>query len=611
MSNDTLTHAVDAPSNINNNLATQIGGTQATTVTTEDAALVSWSRTPMASASTGTVAASLSTTWISVWEFTNLITNKPNPSDPTTWDWSPAIAGAQAKAQSMAKVAYGGYGVSFTAGVYPVTRIIHYSGTPLQGMGSRNTFISALPFDPANGKPYGMLELAPGVVQGAHISGITFCGSPSYVYGTAAVNPNQWGFYCHAQYDASYVEGGFWHSNLVDVCFWNFKKGIWSRGGYTQANSKRPHQWIDFSDVQVEVQDGGEPWLFTGQHGQISVRGGQGKSISSSVVTRALYSVKIAVDPAPSTTAYEGINGESTSDVSGVGNASRAGHNINFSDGFSFQGSQKGLWVDGPARNITSDGCWYETLAQAVTMTGDGNISLSNNRFANAGIGATAGGTPGTGYIVTLGSKGQIDWGQGNVVEGSYDHLISDTSSGANECNGINWRGYLRSDATGLTILPALPQKSPAMDTNGKIDMGSHGFGTIAPNPDRSVRLSHISSNLLPGQILVLRATTGPVTLKNSSGGNIITGTGRDITIPAGGIATFMRIQPYVAGSEFLLQSVSVHSASTVPTDGFYYTQGHVIENIAVGAGVPDRWKCTTSGLAGTTAIFKAAAVLT
>lgn len=226
MSNDTLTHAVDAPSNINNNLATQIGGTQATTVTTEDAALVSWSRTPMASASTGTVAASLSTTWISVWEFTNLITNKPNPSDPTTWDWSPAIAGAQAKAQSMAKVAYGGYGVSFTAGVYPVTRIIHYSGTPLQGMGSRNTFISALPFDPANGKPYGMLELAPGVVQGAHISGITFCGSPSYVYGTAAVNPNQWGFYCHAQYDASYVEGGFWHSNLVDVCFWNFKKAF-------------------------------------------------------------------------------------------------------------------------------------------------------------------------------------------------------------------------------------------------------------------------------------------------------------------------------------------------------------------------------------------------
>ena len=109
----------------------------------------------------------------------------------------------------------------------------------------------------------------------------------------------------------------------------------------------------------------------------------------------------------------------------------------------------------------------------------------------------------------------------------------------------------------------------------------------------------------------MLRATTGPVTLKNSSGGNIITGTGRDITIPAGGIATFMRIQPYVAGSEFLLQSVSVHSASTVPTDGFYYTQGHVIENIAVGAGVPDRWKCTTSGLAGTTAIFKAAAVLT
>ncbi|MFJ2362425.1 hypothetical protein ACIPIN_01680 [Pseudomonas sp. NPDC087697] len=611
MSHDTLTQATDTLSAANKNLVTEVGTAQVANVTTEDAALVSWTRAPMASVSIATVAASLDTTWISVWEFTNLITNKPNPSDPTTWDWSPAIAGAQAKARSMTQVAYGGYGVSFTAGIYPVTRIIHYSGTPLQGMGSRNTFITALPFDPANGKPYGMLELAPGVVQGAHISGVTFCGSPSYVYGTAAVNPNQWGFYCHAQYDANYVEGGFWNSNLVDVCFWNFKKGIWSRGGYTQANSKRPHQWIDFSGVQVEVQDGGEPWLFTGQHGQISVRGGLGKSISSAVVKRALYSVKVAVDPDPSTTAYQGINGESTSDVSGVGNATRAGHNITFSDGFSFQGSQKGLWVNGSARNITSDGCWYETLAQAVTMVGDGNISLSNNHFANAGIGTTAGGAPGTGYIVTLGSQGQIDWAQGNVVEGSYDHLVSDTCSGANECNGINWWGYLRNDATGPTLLPTLPQKSPAMDASGKIDMGSHNFGTIAPNADRTVRLSHISSNVLPGQTLVLRATTGPVTIKNASGSNIITGAGRDITIPAGGIATFLRIQPYVVGSEFLLQSVSAHSASAVPTDGFYYTQGHVIENIATGAGVPDRWKCTTSGLAGTTAVFKAAAVLT
>jgi len=611
MSNDTLHQVVDTLTATNANLATEVETVLLADVPTEDAALVSWTRSPMASINAGTVAASLGTTWISVWEFTHLIANKPNPSDPTTWDWSPAIAGAQAKARSMAKENYGGYGVSFTAGIYPVTRITHYSGTPLQGMGSRNTYLSALPFDPANGKPYGMLELAPGPVQAAHISGITFCGSSSSVYGAAVVNPNQWGFYCHAQYDAGYEHGGFWHSKLVDVCFWNFKKGIWSRGGYTHANSKRPHQWVDYSGVQVVVQDGGEPWLFTGQHGQISVRGGHGESISSTVVKRALYSVKVTVDPDPSTTAYEGINGESTSDVSGVGNADRSGHNITFSDGFSFQRSQKGLWVNGSARNITSDGCWYETLAQAVTMSGNGTISLSNNHFANAGIGTTAGGVPGSGYIVTLGAKGQIDWGQGNVVDGSYDHLVSDTSSGANECNGINWWGCLRTDATGPTILPTLPQKSPAMDASGNIDMGSHSFGTIAPNADRTVRLSHISSNLLPGQTLVLRASTGPVTIKNASGSNMVTGAGRDITIPAGGLATFLRIQPYVTGSEFLLQSVSVHSASAVPTDGFYYTQGHVVENIATGAGVPDRWKCTTSGLAGTTAVFKATSVLT
>lgn len=573
-------------------------------------ATVGVTRAPMAQLSVNTVAAALGATWVNVWEYKHLITVKPNPSDPETWDWTPAIAGAQAEAVALSAVSYGGYGVEFPAGVYPVTRIFHYSGISLRGMGSRNTFITALSFDPANGKPYGMLELAPGAIQGAHITGLTFCGSAAAVYGSASANSAQWGFYCHAQYDAGYVQGGFWHSNLVDVCFWNFNKGVWSRGGYTHANSRRPHQWIDWAGVQVVVQDGGEPWLFTGQHGQITVRGGHGEAISAATPKRALYSVKIAVDPDPSTTAYDGINGESVTDVSGVGNANRAGHSISFTDGFSFQRAAKGLWSIGPARNVTADKCWFETLAYAVTKEGDGNISLTNNHFANAGIGTTGGGAAGSGYIVSLGATSQIDWGPGNIVEGSFDHFVSTTSSGANECNGFNFTGSLRSAANGTSILPTLAQKSPAMDASGVIDMGTHRFATVAPNADRSVRLSTITSNLLPGQTLVLRAASGPVTVKNSAGGNIVTGSGKDLTIPVGGIATFLRIQPYVAGTEFLLLSVSTHYASAVPTDGFYYTQGHVVHNIATAAGVPAGWVCTTAGLAGTTAVFKAMANL-
>jgi hypothetical protein len=566
-------------------------------------------REPMVDFTQGTVAAALGTTWVNVWEFRHLITVKPDPQSPSTWDWTPAIAGAQAKAVELASVSYGGYGVEFPAGVYPVTRVFHYSGISLRGMGSRNTFLTALVFDPADGRPYGMLELAPGAIQGAHITGLNFCGSAAAVYGAAAANADQWGFYCHAQYNEALTQGGFWHSNVLDVCFWSFNKGIWSRGGYTHANSRRPHQWIDWAGVQVVVQDGGEAWLFTGQHGQIVVRGGHGEGISAATPKRALYSVKIAVDPDPSTTAYNGINGESTSDVTGVGNANRAGHSISFTDGYSFQRSARGLWSTGPARNVAAEKCWFETLAYAVTKEGDGNISLTNNHFANAGIGTTGGGVAGSGYILSLGATGQIDWGIGNVVEGSYDHLVAPTSSGANECNGFNFTGSLRIAANGTTIIPTLAQKSPAMDASGVIDMGHHRFGTVAPNADPSVRLSTIISNLLPGQTIVLRASSGPVTIKNSAGGNIVTGSGKDITIPVGGIATFLRILPYVAGTEFLLQSVSTHYAAAAPTDGYYYAQGHIVENSTPSASTPVRWECATAGLAGSTAVFGASFV--
>ena len=57
------------------------------------AGLVGWKRTPLASA-TQTVAGILSAKPVSVWEFAQLVTSKPTPADPSTWDWSPAVAAA-------------------------------------------------------------------------------------------------------------------------------------------------------------------------------------------------------------------------------------------------------------------------------------------------------------------------------------------------------------------------------------------------------------------------------------------------------------------------------------------------------------------------------------
>lgn len=57
--------------------------------------LVNSKRNPLAAAiKTQTVAAALSAQRVSIWEFVHHITDKPDVSDPNTWDWAPAIQAA-------------------------------------------------------------------------------------------------------------------------------------------------------------------------------------------------------------------------------------------------------------------------------------------------------------------------------------------------------------------------------------------------------------------------------------------------------------------------------------------------------------------------------------
>lgn len=53
------------------------------------AGLIGWKRSPLSSA-VSTAGQMLSTTAINVWEYANLAV-KPDPADPTTWDWTPAF----------------------------------------------------------------------------------------------------------------------------------------------------------------------------------------------------------------------------------------------------------------------------------------------------------------------------------------------------------------------------------------------------------------------------------------------------------------------------------------------------------------------------------------
>lgn len=84
-----------------------------------------WKRDPLhAAIKTQTVSAALSALRISVWEFAHHITDKPDASDPNTWDWSPAIQaafdyiGTYVSLTINGKTRYASAGLDFPPGYY-------------------------------------------------------------------------------------------------------------------------------------------------------------------------------------------------------------------------------------------------------------------------------------------------------------------------------------------------------------------------------------------------------------------------------------------------------------------------------------------------------------
>lgn len=65
----------------------------ASTDVTQGSNVVGWKRAKNYS-DTETVAQALNSNEVSIWEYADRITNKPNAIDPTTWDWAPALQAA-------------------------------------------------------------------------------------------------------------------------------------------------------------------------------------------------------------------------------------------------------------------------------------------------------------------------------------------------------------------------------------------------------------------------------------------------------------------------------------------------------------------------------------
>lgn len=545
-------------------------------------------RSPLADQITNTQQA-LSGTRVNIFEFAKYIPSRVGL--PSNWDWTLATAAGQAYLLSR------GRGVlSYPAGMYPHQYITRVVGVSLEGEGARATAITALPVTRPG--DFGLVEIGPGPVSGSHIRGMSFYGSLTTEHNAPPVNPNQWGCYFKAQWDAGYQHGGLWFSIHDDVQVFNFNKGVWSRAGYTTNNYKRPNQFLQFRNFFIQVPNGGEALRMTGQHGQIEFSGGSAEGSDGMV---AALCMKLDWDPDPATMADNAApgQGESTTHVAGVGSAVQSPYNVNFSNSFSIQKSRKGIYARN-CRQVSVRGAWVEGVAELLEMTSNAHVTMEASHLANPANGAV-GGVAGTGYLFKLGSGSALEFKSTSDVIGTVDNYLEATTN-LNDIRSLKVEGlafgdtYQKYKAAGYKTLTL---------TGSAIDIGAHKFAVINPSPaDYSLKLVNLLSTAAPGERVTIRPLNGAITLSNT--GNISLHGESEICCPQSGAVVLERVFQVIGDVEWVLISVSEHRATGSPVDGFYYPQNHRIWRRGAVANQQMGWIVTTAGLAGSTLVTKA-----
>lgn len=558
-----------------------------TTDSNKGAGSIGLKRTVIADA-VSTVGTFLSTMRVSVWEvqFVMLITSKPT-SDPKTWDWTPAIQAAIDYSKSV-----GCGNVEIPEGTYSITRITRRNGVSIIGRGCTSTYLQALPYVPSGSAPYGMVEIENGPVIGSHMRGIHLLGLP-------ASNPNQWGMYLQAKWDAAYVHGGLWMTIHDDIRVTYFNYGIWSRGGYTINNYARPQQFLQFNHVFIQVPTGGEALRLTGQHGQVKFTGG---SVDGRDGQTALRCVTLDYDPDPSTMADNASGqGESTSDVAGTGNSVQAPINVIFGDGLSAQKSQQGFYVRG-AQNIVIKEIWAENVGKFLYADANSQIVVEKNHLAKAANGAMFG-SAGNGYLLSMQANSSVVWKPDNQITGITDNGTDPTMS-VNNILGADI-GALSFGGGTAGKFNAASAKVISINSQGFVDMLQHDYVLITPfNADLSVRLRTLNGPAAPGKIVRLRAQGTTFSLGQGTLANISLNGLTGITVPNFGTITLQRIFQVGGSGEWIVLNYPEHYGTAIPTSG-YYVAGTKIWNSAPAASSPMGWVCVTSGIAGSTAVFK------
>ncbi|WP_240205642.1 phage tail protein [Vibrio sp. CyArs1] len=407
----------------------------------------------------------------------------------------------------------GGGSLFLPDGDFAMSVLTRRSKISVYGAGQRATNIHPIARDGLSIDPViGLIEVDSGPVQFSNLRNMTLWASREQDDGLSPVNPDQWAMYHRAKWDSDYNHGGLWSSITENIDGKNWLYGVWSRGGYTTAHSLLPNQWNTYKDVNMPAEI--VPWRFTGQHGQTSVKKGKGDGPG---ISEDVTCVTIDWDPEPSQVASE-QRGESSSDIAGVGNAVRAPVNVSFREGFSTQQAKKAYFVRSGVA-ISIDDCWVENTQEAIECSVNGEVSVENTNFANAGDGE------GSGYILKHGNNSYIMWGEGNNVGGKYDKFAEQI----NLSRGYSYKGGMGKDISGEILSGYLQVSEDA----GVVDVKEHPYVIM-----NSGNLNSIKSGLLPGSLICIRAIGGAVVVGSS--GNISIA-GSTVTIPKDEAALFMR----------------------------------------------------------------------
>lgn len=112
------------------------------------AGMSGWKRSPLKSAIT-TAGQMLNAQGRSIWEFADLVTNKPDPANPNTWDWTPAFTKACEGILSLFPVGELDCTVVVPPGIYKVSKFVCGRRVQLYFAGG-----SLAPFDRTAVEPY-------------------------------------------------------------------------------------------------------------------------------------------------------------------------------------------------------------------------------------------------------------------------------------------------------------------------------------------------------------------------------------------------------------------------------------------------------------------------